>query len=217
MLRSLPRERRGIVHNGRHNIESVFSASVATPFACAVYGLYPADLPLPVTSLLFHGRFVATKPESSDHRAVRCNRTLARVWQPVAAEARACLERTYELALATRPKGAGPDTPGQQSRALAFASGACAGRGGSGESVSTRDQSGSLWSLCDGPFGPACACAVYPGVRARWPAIRVRRWRRCTATTSHGGTLSVASPDAIPPLWIARRAKTDCRDRKWLR
>ena len=38
------------------------SASVATPLP-ALLGLYPAELPSPVTSLLLHGRFVATKPE----------------------------------------------------------------------------------------------------------------------------------------------------------
>ena len=71
----------------------------------ALLGLYPAELPSPVTSLLLHGRFVATKQEFRIIALSNVADACAGLASSSPREARACLERTYELALATRPKG----------------------------------------------------------------------------------------------------------------
>ena len=160
-----------------------------SPLLPALLGLYPAELPSPVTSLLLHGRFVATKPEFQIIALSNVADACAGLATSSPREARACLERTYELALATRAQGLEllhPDSNhGLWLSHLALVLGRRIARG----SVSTRAcMSGSLWSLCDGAFRsrshmcrPIRAC-VRAGRR-----IRVRRWRRCAATMSRMG------------------------------
>ena len=159
----------------------------------ALLGLYPAELPSPVTSLLLHGRFVATKTEFRIIALSNVADACAGLATSSPREARACLERTYELALATRPNGLDllhPDSNhGLWLSHLALVLGAADRTGkcleaGLHERVAVELARRSL-------SDPLAHVPSYPGVRARWPADQsatlasLRRY-----DVAHGGTLS---------------------------
>ncbi|MBL9040502.1 MAG: hypothetical protein JNM83_02815 [Myxococcales bacterium] len=186
----------------------------------ALLGLYPAELPSPVTSLLLHGRFVATKPEFRIIALSNVADACAGVASSSPREARACLERTYELALATRPKGLDllhPDSNhGLWLSHLALVLGAADRTGkcldaGLHERIAVELMRRSLSE-------PLAHVPSYPGVRARWPADQSATLASLHRyDVAHGGMLSTeparryftvversASKDGLPRSEVAQ-------------
>ena len=172
-------------------------------FACAAWSL-SGGAAVAQTSLLLHGRFVATKLEFRIIALSNVADACAGLASSSPREARTCLERTYELALATRPKGWTFCTriaiTGCGYRIWRWCWGQRIGRG----SVSMRDcMSGSLWSWRGGAFQSLLRmCRPIPVCVRAGRRIRVRRWRRCAATMSRmGARFPQSPPGATSPSW----------------